>query len=76
MKKITTSVIGSYPIQTNNLKFITNYFKGLENSWDEYIFSAVNDMIKIGVDYISDGQTRDPFINIFARKIQFHSQAK
>lgn len=70
MKKIFTSVIGSYPIQTNNLKFINNYFKGLENSWDEYIFSAVNDMIKIGVDYISDGQTRDPFINIFTRKIK------
>ena len=70
MEIIKTSVIGSYPIETDNMKFIKNYFNGLENSWDEYISAAVNDMIKAGIDLISDGQTRDPFINIFTRNIK------
>ena len=70
MEIIKTSVIGSYPIEIDNMKFIKNYFNGLENFWDEYISAAVNDMIKAGIDLISDGQTRDPFINIFTRKIK------
>ena len=70
MKKIQTSVIGSYPIQINNFKFIYNYFNGKENTWFEYISKAVKDMIKTGIDFISDGQTRDPFINIFTRNIK------
>ena len=70
MEIIKTSVIGSYPIETDNMKFIKNYFNGLENFWDEYISAAVNDMIKAGIDLISDGQTRDPFINIFTRNIK------
>jgi len=37
MEIIKTSVIGSYPIEIDNMKFIKNYFNGLENFWDEYI---------------------------------------
>ena len=69
MVKIKTSVIGSYPIKIDNVKLINNYFKGIESNWDRYISIAVNDMLKAGIDFISDGQTRDPFINIFTRKI-------
>jgi len=70
MVNLKTSVIGSYPIKTDNMKFIINYFNGLESTWDEYILIAVNDMLKAGIDFISDGQTRDPFINIFTRRIK------
>ena len=49
---------------------INNYFNGIESNWDEYIFKAVNDMINAGIDYISDGQIRDPFINLILRKIK------
>jgi 5-methyltetrahydropteroyltriglutamate--homocysteine methyltransferase len=70
MNLLKTSVIGSYPIKINNIKFIINYFNGIESSWNEYILTAVNDMIKTGIDLISDGQTRDPFINIFTRNIK------
>ncbi len=70
MVKFKTSVIGSYPVKINNLKFINDYFDMNEINWDDYILSAVNDMIKAGIDFISDGQTRDPFINIFTRNIK------
>jgi len=70
MEKINTSVIGSYPVKTNNLKFFIDYHNSVESKWDEYIFAAVDDMINLGINYISDGQTRDPFINIFTRKIK------
>jgi len=70
MNEIKSSVIGSYPVKINNLKLINNYFKGIESDWDEYIFMAVNDMINSGINYISDGQVRDSFINLILRKIK------
>lgn len=70
MNNVKTSVIGSYPIRINNIKFIYNYYEGNESYWDEYISKAVNDMINAGIDLISDGQTRDPFINIFTRNLK------
>jgi len=70
MSKFKTTVIGSYPIQINNQELINNYFNQKESSWRKYIDSAVNDQIKAGIDIISDGQTRDPFVNIFTRKLK------
>lgn len=69
-KKIQTTVIGSYPIQTNNIELIKNYFNQQNTNWNHYIKNAVNDMLKADIDIISDGQTRDPFIQIFTRKIK------
>jgi len=46
------------------------YFKQKEVFWNNYIKSAVYDMINSGLDMISDGQTRDSFINIFTRKLK------
>jgi 5-methyltetrahydropteroyltriglutamate--homocysteine methyltransferase len=70
MYNIKTSVIGSYPIKINNIKFINNYFNKNEISWNEYISEAVNDMIHAGIDLISDGQIKDPFIKIFTRTLK------
>jgi 5-methyltetrahydropteroyltriglutamate--homocysteine methyltransferase len=67
--KVKTSVIGSYPADINNIDFIQNYFNGKEMSWNKYISKAVNDIVTAGIDIVSDGQTRDPFINIFTRKL-------
>ena len=67
---IKSTVIGSYPIEINKIKIIENYFSGLVEPWDTYIESAIGDMIKTNIDFISDGQTRDPFINIFFRNIK------
>ena len=70
MVKVKTSVIGSYPVKIDTFKLIKNYFNSVDISWDTYIDSAVDDMLNANLDYISDGQTRDPFINIFTRKIK------
>jgi 5-methyltetrahydropteroyltriglutamate--homocysteine methyltransferase len=69
LQDVKTSVIGSYPVDINRIEFIKGYFNGIEISWNKYISNAVNDMVNAGIDIVSDGQTRDPFINIFTRKL-------
>ena len=68
-KSIETSVIGSYPIHIDSMVLINDYFNQRNSSWNLYIKQAVNDMLSAGINYISDGQTRDPFVNIFIRKL-------
>jgi len=70
MKEVKTTVIGSYPVKIENMDLMNNYFNQKETSWKEYINSAVSDMVESGIDMISDGQTRDPFVNIFTRKLK------
>jgi len=69
-KKVKTTVIGSYPVNVDTMDYMNGYFNQTELTWDKYIKSAVDDMIDAGIDIISDGQTRDPFVNIFARKLK------
>ncbi len=69
-KKIKTTVIGSYPVNIDNYQIMKSYFDQNIFSWNNYILRAVNDMIKAGIDIVSDGQTRDPFVNIFIRKLK------
>jgi 5-methyltetrahydropteroyltriglutamate--homocysteine methyltransferase len=47
-----------------------SYFNQDEVSWGKYITYAVNDMVNAGIDIVSDGQIRDPFIQIFTRKLK------
>ena len=68
--KVKTTVIGSYPVDVDNLEYMNAYFEQKNLSWNKYIKGAVDDMIKAGIDIISDGQTRDPFVHIFARKLK------
>jgi 5-methyltetrahydropteroyltriglutamate--homocysteine methyltransferase len=71
MERIKTCVIGSYPIQVDAFGFMKDYFSQRESrSWNKYIEMAVEDMVKAGVDIVSDGQTRDPFIQLFARRFK------
>ena len=70
MKNVKTSVIGSYSIPIDNMKLMNGYFNQTESSWNEYISSAVNDMVNAGIEIVSDGQTRDPIVNIFTRKLK------
>ena len=70
-KGVKTTVIGSYPVITDNMEFMNGYFNQKDSfSWEPHIKSAVSDMVDAGIDIISDGQTRDPFVNIFFRKIK------
>jgi len=70
MKDVKTTVIGSYPVDINNMELMKCYFEQKNISWNKYIDSAVKDMITSGLDMISDGQTRDSFVNIFTRKLK------
>lgn len=70
MKKVKTTVIGSYPVNVETMEIMNGYFNQTTVSWNRYIQSAVNDMVVSGIDMISDGQTRDPFVNIFTRKLK------
>ena len=70
MNQITTTVIGSYPVKIENMDFIKAYYNQTNISWYKYIDTAVNDMVVADIDMISDGQTRDPFVNIFTRKLK------
>jgi 5-methyltetrahydropteroyltriglutamate--homocysteine methyltransferase len=66
---VKTTVIGSYPANVENMELMNDYFNQTESSWDKYIKSAVDDMVNAGIEFVSDGQTRDPFVNIFTRKL-------
>ena len=68
--KIKTCVIGSYPIKVDTMEIMREYFNGNLVSWKKYIKQAVNDMINAGIDIVSDGQTKDPFIQIFTRNLK------
>ena len=69
-QKVKTSVIGSYPICIDALELVNDYFSEKMSSWTKYIEQAVHDMITAGIDIVSDGQTRDPFIQLFTRKLR------
>jgi len=71
MVELKTCVIGSYPVQIDNLNLARDYFYQEEKtSWNDYIKTAVTDMVDAGIDILSDGQTRDPFIQLFARRFK------
>jgi 5-methyltetrahydropteroyltriglutamate--homocysteine methyltransferase len=71
VKGIETSVIGSYPVPIDTMELMQRYFNQEEEiPWEKYIAFAVNDMLNAGIDIVSDGQTRDPFIQIFTRKLK------
>jgi len=69
-QKIKTSVIGSYPIPINTQDLMNDYFTEQLTTWSKYIEQAVHDMKTAGITYVSDGQTRDPFIQLFTRKLK------
>jgi 5-methyltetrahydropteroyltriglutamate--homocysteine methyltransferase len=69
-QKIQTSVIGSYPITINTQEIMNHYFTEQPITWAPYIQQAVHDMTTAGITCVSDGQTRDPFIQLFTRKMK------
>lgn len=67
---VETTVVGSYPTEINTLEFMKDFYNQKLPSWEKYIKTAVEDMVKAGINIVSDGQTRDPFVNIYFRKIK------
>ena len=67
-QKPVLTVIGSYPVNIDRISLMDSYFTNQQvPSWHPYIEQAVNDMLRSGVNLVSDGQTRDPFMTIFTR---------
>lgn len=63
-------MIGSYPVEIEPLTLMNYYFEQQHTTpWSNYIKLAVTDMVNAGINIITDGQTRDPFIQLFARKL-------
>ena len=69
-QKLKTSVIGSYPVHIDTTELMHDYFSEQESLWTRYITQAVQDMTTAGIDLVSDGQTRDPFIQLFTRRLR------
>ena len=70
MNTVDTTVIGSYPVTIDNNLLMDRYFNGESISWESTLRQAVQDFLTAGITMIADGQTRDPFITIFARKLE------
>jgi 5-methyltetrahydropteroyltriglutamate--homocysteine methyltransferase len=68
-RAVKTSVIGSYPVPINTLELMQDYFLEKETSWQRYIDQATSEMVSAGINIVSDGQTRDPFIQLFTRHL-------
>jgi len=66
---VETCVIGSYPIALPVDTFMNQYYQQQPISWQPIIADAVNDMVRAGLDIIADGQTRDPMVQLFTRKL-------
>jgi len=68
---IPTTVIGSYPVRLDGVKYAGAYFSGRSvDAADESVSQAVERQLEAGVDIISDGQTRGGFVKIFACKFR------
>ncbi len=66
-----TTIIGSYPLFPNRGKIMQNYFHHSRNDiWKPLIQQVLGDLNAAGIDIFSDGQTRDPFIQLFARNLK------
>lgn len=67
---VDSTVIGSYPVDINRNRLIHDYFNGVMPSFKPVVKKAVSEMVSAGITLVSDGQTRDPFIHIFARGLK------
>jgi 5-methyltetrahydropteroyltriglutamate--homocysteine methyltransferase len=66
---LQTSVIGSYPVIIDTRHIMEAYFQEQPVLWEPYIEQAVQGMVRAGIRMVSDGQTRDPFIQLFTRHL-------
>ena len=65
---LTTTVVGSYPA-VPKVQSLFNYCKTGQDPYVESIQEAVEAQISAGIDIISDGQTRNDMIKLFAAKL-------
>jgi len=66
---LKTSVVGSYPQTIDTTQIMNTYFSSQETSWEPIITQTVQEMLSAGIDYVSDGQTRDPIVQLMTRQL-------
>lgn len=64
-----TTVIGSYPVSPSRRELASGYFGAMEDPYLGSIERSVRAQVEAGIDLVSDGQTRDNMINIFAKRL-------
>ena len=65
---LATTVVGSYPA-VPKVQSLFNYCKTGQDPYAESIREAVEAQISAGIDIISDGQTRNDMIKLYATKL-------
>lgn len=68
-KDLLTTVVGSYPSKPSRKTLMDSYYKK-EDPYLTSLESAVNLQVKAGIELISDGQTRNDMVRIFARELR------
>lgn len=66
--QLATTVVGSYPASPH-VKNLFNYCKTGQDPYADSIREAVEAQISAGIDIISDGQTRNDMIKLYATKL-------
>ena len=65
---LATTVVGSYPASPP-VKDLFNFCKTGQDPYEESIREAIEAQISAGIDIISDGQTRNDMIKLYATKL-------
>lgn len=64
-----TTVVGSYPSKPSKREMAGSYFTH-EDPYRESIVNAVDAQVDAGIEIISDGQTRNQMIGLFAQELR------
>lgn len=67
-KPLTTTVIGSFPIQVSNREAMSSFYR-TQDPFLKSIELSIKDQLETGIDIISDGQTRGNMVKIFTDRI-------
>lgn len=63
-----TTVVGSFPTKPSKDILMKSYYEGVD-PYLEAIRSCAKAQVNAGIDIVSDGQTRDNMVNIFAKNL-------
>lgn len=68
-KVLITTVVGSYPAKVSREKLIRSYYED-EDPYQDALKDAVDAQVNAGIELVSDGQTRNGMVEIFAQNIK------
>ncbi|MBI5000354.1 MAG: methionine synthase [Euryarchaeota archaeon] len=69
IRPMAITVVGSMPVQPSTEELASGYQTG-EDPFERSLERAVAAQVECGVEIVSDGQTRDTMVNVFARHLR------